>query len=69
MRAKPGTICCPHCTGRSGFVTNIVFKAKRLTTWDGEDVDTDNYVVVSETDARCIDCGKSVRSAIQKDTP
>lgn len=58
---KP-TASCPHCGGRSGFLTNIVFKAKRIHTWDGQDVDTDGYEVASETNPRCMDCGKAVRA-------
>lgn len=57
---------CPHCGGGSGFTTNIVFKAKRLASWDGRDVDTEGYSVTSETDPRCIDCGKPVRSLFKK---
>jgi hypothetical protein len=43
-------------------MTNIAFKAKRLYTWDGQDVDTENYEVASETCPQCSDCGKAVRA-------
>lgn len=64
MKAKPGTASCPHCGGRNGFFTNIVLQAERSYSWDGEEVDTENYTQKSEANPRCSDCGKSVRSAI-----
>ncbi|MNL23429.1 hypothetical protein D3C87_1448180 [compost metagenome] len=67
-RHAPGLDACPHCGGTSGILTNIRFKALRSYRWDGRDVDTDNYVVESETRPRCLDCGKSVRAAIAKPT-
>lgn len=65
---KPGPRVCPHCGGRSGYLTNIRFKAVRMYRWDGGDVDTDNYTVESETSPRCLDCGKSARAAVAKAT-
>jgi hypothetical protein len=57
---------CPHCGGQSGFATNIVFKATRLASWSGATQDTEGYTVASETDPRCQDCGKPVRSLFKK---
>lgn len=57
---------CPHCGGESGFITNIVFKARRLTSWGGMDLDTEGYEVASETDPRCVDCNKPVRSLFRR---
>lgn len=62
MRTTRPVSCCPHCGGVSGFITNIVLKAVRATTWDGEDVDTDRYVLASETNPKCMDCDRPVRS-------
>lgn len=53
---------CPHCSGKSGFRTNVVFKAVRVYDWTGQDVDTENYDLTSETNPKCLDCEKSVRS-------
>ena len=53
---------CPHCGGKNGFYTNVRFKAQRTMSWDGCDVDTDGYVIGSETNPKCFDCDKSVRS-------
>lgn len=64
MQAKDGTDKCPHCGGRNGFQTRIIFDCVRLSSWNGETVDTEGYKVVSETNPRCTDCGKSVRSAM-----
>lgn len=58
--------CCPHCGGKSGYVTKIQYKAMRLTGWDLRDVDTDSFQVISETDARCEDCGAPVRAFLKK---
>jgi hypothetical protein len=52
---------CPHCGGNSGLLTNVVFKAVRMAKRDGQDVDTDSYVMTSETNPKCADCGKPVR--------
>jgi len=57
----PVTVC-PHCGGKNGFITNIVFKARHIQSWDCTAEDTEGYSVVSETDPRCQDCGKSVRA-------
>ena len=57
---KPATQC-PHCAGKSGYITKIVFRAKRLYSWCGQDVDTEGYMAASETDPRCLDCGRPVR--------
>ena len=53
---------CPHCGGVSGFITRVVFNARRLHDWSGGDIDTDNYTVASETSPSCADCGRAVRS-------
>lgn len=53
---------CPHCGGESGYQTNVMFKAVRVARWNGADTDTDNYELVSETNPKCSDCGKPVRS-------
>lgn len=58
-------MACPHCGGKNGILTNVVFKAVRVTTWDGKDADTDNYQLLSETDARCLDCLQPVRRAFK----
>ena len=63
--AQPVTEC-PYCKGKSGFITNIVFKAKRLTGWAGDSEDTDSYQVASEANPKCADCFKSVRSLFKK---
>lgn len=49
------------CGGRNGVTTHIRFKAIRTYSWDGQDGDTDNYTVTSETNARCSDCDKPVK--------
>lgn len=56
------TDSCPHCGGTTGFMTNAIYKATRLTAWDGQDADTDNYQLSSETNPKCGDCGKGLRS-------
>ena len=66
MELKQPIECCPHCNGKGGFTTNIRYKANRLTGWDGEDVDTDNFIVVSETSPACVDCGKSVKKLMKE---
>lgn len=65
MTPKPGIVCCPHCGSRDGFQTNIVFKAIRVSTWDQSDVDTEDYVVIKETNPICSGCQKSVRAVMQ----
>lgn len=62
MQPTRPTTCCPHCGGQSGFLTNVIFKAQRLTEWNGRDVDTENYTLTTETNPKCLDCGKSVRA-------
>lgn len=57
---------CPHCGGVSGYITNVVFKAIRIYNWGGADVDTEQYDLVAETNPRCNDCGKPVRSFVRK---
>lgn len=67
--STPGALAkCPHCGGLGGYITNIVYKAIRMYSWDRTEVDTDSFSVVSETNPRCNDCGKSVRAAIAKAT-
>jgi hypothetical protein len=63
MRAKPGVTACPHCGGLNGFLTTQKRSVTRVYGWDGESEDSD-ATVLSETNPRCQDCGKSVRSAI-----
>ncbi|WP_025139613.1 hypothetical protein [Achromobacter sp. DH1f] len=55
---------CPHCGGVSGVLTTVRFKAIRLNGWNGQDQDTENFEVQSETDPRCIDCSKPVRAYV-----
>lgn len=62
MQPTKPVSACPHCGGISGFQTKIVLKAVRLYAWDGSDVDTGNYDLTSETNPKCGDCGKPVRS-------
>jgi hypothetical protein len=65
VKTKPGITCCPHCGGRNGFVTDIVFKATRTASWDNADLDTEDYTVVREMNPRCNDCGEAVRSLME----
>lgn len=53
---------CPDCGGKGGFQTTVVCKATRVIGWDGADVDTESYILASEKNPKCSDCGKSVRS-------
>lgn len=62
MTPRIAVICCPHCGGKSGFRTNIYYKAARYTEWDGNAADTDDYSVLRETNPTCMDCDKPVRS-------
>ncbi len=62
MKTTSSIVECPHCAGKSGFQTSIVLKAVRLYGWDGGDVDTERYELKAETNPKCMDCGKSVRS-------
>jgi hypothetical protein len=61
---NPG--CYPHCGGLNGYFTTIVYRASRVYSWDGDAQDTEDYEIKSETNPRCSDCGKSVRSAVDK---
>lgn len=69
MDVKNGISACPHCGGTNGFITNIVFDAVRVYSWDKGDIDTDNYSVRTETKPRCMDYGKSVRSVMRQALP
>lgn len=53
---------CPHCGGQSGFTASLTLKACRISSWDGRDVDTDDITVAAETNPKCADCGRPVRS-------
>lgn len=55
---------CPHCGGVSGVSTTIRFRAVRIAGWEGDDHDTENYQVLSETNPRCVDCDKPVRAYV-----
>lgn len=61
MTPSIATNACPHCGGISGFMTNVTFKATRLTAWSGQDSATDDYQLTAETSPKCGDCGKAVR--------
>ena len=64
MQAKPGVEKCPHCGGINGFFTRVIFDCQRFTSWASGDIDTEGYKIVSETNPRCMDCEKSVRSVM-----
>jgi hypothetical protein len=65
MELKEQRDSCPHCGGVNGWTTKIVYQAVRVHGWKGEDFDTDGYVVKSETDPRCMDCEKPIRSLVK----
>jgi hypothetical protein len=57
---------CSNCGGKGGFFTQIKYKATRMYSWDGEDVDTDNYSVIQENKPVCIDCGAPANAAFKR---
>lgn len=54
---------CPHCAGVGGYVFDVTFRAVRFERWNGDTVDTDNYVITRDWNYRCVDCDKRITKA------
>jgi DNA-directed RNA polymerase subunit RPC12/RpoP len=64
MRPTIEVKACPHCGGTGGFVTRMVVWYDCYQDWQEarDDFGAGNMSCLSETNPRCADCGKPVRS-------
>lgn len=56
---------CPHCGGRSGFYTNMISSCNRSYQWNGNEIDTDNFRITSESKPKCSDCGEPLNKVVK----
>lgn len=68
LPANP-TTACPHCGGTSGFITNLTLKARRISSWDGRDIFTEDITTATETNPTCADCERPVRALFRPKLP